>query len=381
MNMKRFFIVTAAVYSLFPALAFAAKGKDYMVGAYYYPWYTDEKFQNGRLARSHTLIYHLNPQMTPELGWYSQTHPEVISQHYKWAKHAGIDFFVTSFWGIGTPTDKTTSECMFDNPDRGNIKLAVFFEPKITLANVADQTDYLCDNYFNRPGYFRIDNKPVIFVYLTRVMSDANLAAYTNSIRTAARNKDVGEVYIVGDEVFGSVSSFNAKRVKLLDAITNYDVYGNLGDLGASGQYVTTADLDTWKSTNKLWRTKAHHIGRDFIPAVTPGFNDTAVRNGHPPKSRKLNNNGYAFGTLFAGLLDRAKSIADRNMIMVTSWNEWYEDTQIEPVAIAPPTNVDDSNTTKSFTCGLYYNGYGMLYLDILREKTTQPSVSENNRK
>ena len=351
---------------------FAAADKNYFVGAYYYPWYTDEKFQNGDLARNHTLIYHLNPQQTPKLGWYSQTHPEVISQHYKWAKYAGIDFFVTSYWGQGKNEDNVIRNCMFDNPDRGDIKLAVFFEPGINLENVTSQTNYLCDNYFNRPGYLRIDKKPVIFVYLTRVMSDVNLAAYTNSIRTAARNKGVGEVYIVGDEVFGGADRFSDKRVKLLDAITNYDVYGNLGELGASGQYVTTANLDKWKSVNDSWRAEAHSVGRDFIPAVTPGFNDKAVRDGHEPKSRKLNNDGNAFGTLFAGLLDSAKSTADRNMIIVTSWNEWCEDTQIEPTAVAPPTNVDDSNSTNGFTRGLYYNGYGTLYLDILRDKTAQ---------
>lgn len=377
--MSKWFFIVAVVCFILPVLAFAAKGKDYMVGAYYYPWYTEENFHNDWLTRSHTLIYHLKPQQMPELGWYSQTHPEVISQHYKWAKYAGIDFFVTSYWGNGTPTDKTTRECMFDNPDRGDIKLCVFLEPSITPINsaitatdITNETNYLCDNYFKRPGYFRIDGKPVIFIYITRAMSDPNLTMCISTIRIAARNKGIGEVYIVGDEVFSGADRFKAERVRLLDAITNYDVYGSLRRLGASGQYVTTANLDTWKSTNKLWQTKAHSVSRDFIPAVSPGFNDTAVRDGHPPKSRKLNNDSAAFGSLFAGLLDRAKSIADRNIIMVTSWNEWYEDTQIEPTAIAPPTNIDDSNSTNSFTRGLYYNGYGMLYLDILRDKTTR---------
>ena len=145
---------------------FAATDTDYCVGAYYYPWYTDENFDNGDLTRKHTLIYHLKPSLSPELGWYSQTNPEVISQHYKWAKYAGIDFFITSYWGKGSSSDKTISQFMFDNPDRGDIKLAVFFEPVITLANLASEMNYLCDNYFKRPGYFRIDKKPVIFVYL-----------------------------------------------------------------------------------------------------------------------------------------------------------------------------------------------------------------------
>jgi hypothetical protein len=129
--------------------------------------------------------------------------------------------------------------------------------------------------------------------------------------------------------------------------------------------------LNAWQSDCNSWRTKAHSISREFIPAVSPGFNDRGVRSGHTPTSRKLYNETYAFGTLLSGMLDRAKSLADRDMIMVTSWNEWHEDTQIEPTISAPPTNIDDSNTTQNYTQGLYYNGYGMLYLNILRDKTT----------
>jgi glycoprotein endo-alpha-1,2-mannosidase len=375
------FAITALLVVSFCHRLFAAADKDYCVGAYYYPWYTDANFVNGDLSRNQTLIFHLKPRMSPQLGWYSQTRPEIISQHYKWAKYAGIDFFVTSYWGRGSITDNTTRDHMFGNPNRGNIKLAVFFEPTIRAADVTGEINYLCDNYFNRDGYFRIDNKPVIFVYLTRTMTDPILAAYTGNIRKAARDKGVGEVYIVGDEMFGFAKErFKPGRVKLLDAITNYDVYGHLGHLGAGGRYVSAANLDAWKVENALWQAKTHKVERDFIPAVTPGFNDKAVRPGHEPKSRKLNNDSGEFGSLFAGLLEGARQNADHDMIMITSWNEWYEDTQIEPTAIAPPTNIDDSPTARDYTRRLYYNGYGTLYLDIVRDKTTQSAVDNSAR-
>jgi len=68
-------------------------------------------------------------------------------------------------------------------------------------------------------------------------------------------------------------------------------------------------------------------------------------------------------------------------MIMVTSWNEWHEDTQIEPVTPAPATNLDDGATSGHYlgyyTDALYYNGYGMLYLNILRDKTTMLALCD----
>jgi hypothetical protein len=351
-----------------------AAGPDTFVGVYYYPWYTDSKFHAGTNPTGSTTVgYHLRPtQVLPELGWYDQDNASVISQHYNWARYAGIDFFVCSFWGSGTPTDNCIRNRLFTNPDIGNIKLCVFLEPSITPAQgapgatedeIMTQTYYLCDNYFNKSCYFYIDGKPVIFIYLTRTMADADLTLCINAIRTAAGNRGYN-VYIAGDEVWKSPGGGSGPRVSQMDAVTNYDVYGN----NSSTPFVTDSVLDTWKSRNTAWKNLADTYGTDFIPAISPGFNDRAVRleSNHPACSRKLNNESSGFGTLFTGMIDHLEP--DVQMVMINSWNEWHEDTQIEPTTVvATPTNVDDSATGNSYTQGVYYEGYGMRYLDILR--------------
>ena len=56
-------------------------------------------------------------------------------------------------------------------------------------------------------------------------------------------------------------------------------------------------------------------------------------------------------------------------MILITSWNEWNEDTAIEPVKYSHSTDTDDSKTGKNFTKGYIYNGFDTKYLEIISDK------------
>lgn len=58
------------------------------------------------------------------------------------------------------------------------------------------------------------------------------------------------------------------------------------------------------------------------------------------------------------------------NMLMINSWNEWHEDTQIEPVVSGGQvTGIPLNLTCYGNPCikSLEYEAYGELYLDILR--------------
>ena len=63
---------------------------------------------------------------------------------------------------------------------------------------------------------------------------------------------------------------------------------------------------------------------------------------------------------------------------MITSFNEWYEDTQIEATSgVAGTSSIDDSVTGKFYTEGDRYMDYGNLYLDILREEIDAADAAE----
>jgi len=130
-------------------------------------------------------------------------------------------------------------------------------------------------------------------------------------------------------------------------------------------------------------RKAAHAAGTAFVPAVSPGYNDRAVREGHPGRPRYFTDDPDSQeGDVFRMAIRQSgwnhRDPAAANMMMVTSFNEWYEDTQIEPTAgEGPTTREDDSPSADFYTHGDAYPDYGTLYLEILREETTRPGPAD----
>ncbi len=336
----------------------------YEVGVYYYPWYGGD-FHGGRYMRERLV-----PPQYPTLGEYDDRDAGVIAQHLAWSRQAHISLWVASWWGPDKREDRTLLQSILPHAELGDMNIALFYETTGRTGNfsdfdqVAPDIAYMAQHYFDHPNYLKIDGRPVLFVYLTRVLArNGTLEEFVVAMRTAAAEAG-SELYLVGDQVFGQPPA-SSDGLSLLDAVTNYDVYGSMGAKGYAGQVA----VDRYYAAQALWRQRAHEAGAAFVPAATPGFNDKGVREGHEATSRRLDRSAE-FGSLFRAMLEQAVGYTDEstgNMLMITSWNEWHEDTQIEPVAPGPTTAVDDSDSGRDISEGLEYEAYGERYLDILR--------------
>ncbi len=343
-----------------------------MVGVYYYPWYRAQGQRRGSNWRQ-VLRQRLVPPQAPKLGRYDSSDPNVVGDHIAQSVRGGIAFWASSWWRPGDYTDTTLRDVILEHPDAGKLKYAILYESTGRLGTfdrpnysrwISDLT-YLKETYFDHPYYLRIDGKPVVFVYLTREYFRNKGGDALREMREKFPN-----LYLVGDDVFGA--GYRAEWAKNFDAVTAYDVYGqSVGRLGG-----THAALEMLARNYASAKAAANSVGVAFMPTIAPGYNDTAVRRGHPGRARYFTDvensqEGDIFRAMIADVALPNLDARCGRIMMVTSFNEWYEDTQIEATAgTQPATAQDDSDSGTAHTGGQRYVDYGPLYLDILREAT-----------
>ena len=363
------------------------------VAVYYYPWYHTD-FHGRKYIRGE-----LNPPQMPVLGEYNDRSSKVIARHLEWSRQANVNLWVTSWWGPDSGTDVTTSNYILKHRDLRDHKLCLFYEAMGRIdvetnntSQVYSDIAYAAETYFNHPNYHRIDGRPVMFVYLTRVLERRELLEDVLSMmRTAAFDKG-HLLYIVGDHTYGSPPETKLQALDWLDAVTNYvsvetrlrvsvilachltvmrftlqDIFGSMG---RPDGFAKMKGVKKYSREQAGWKRAANAQGCAYIPGATPGYNDKAVRQGdYNAMSRKLDKR-KEYGSLFRMLLRKGRKLVDsktNNLLIVNSFNEWHEDTQIEPVVQGGATALPWFLTT-----GRVYRGYGELYLNILRKETTR---------
>ena len=348
----------------------SASTNDIKVGTYYYPWYGPT---TGGHAFTETLRDHLVPKQYPELGYYNSADAAVIEAHINHSVEANIQFWVCSWWGPGGYDDNIIKNHILAHPQAGKLKYAIFYESPGRLGyssdpdytNLMPDFHYLAENYFSHPHYLRIDDRPVVFIYLSRLYFRT-----TGDEELAELRATYPYLYIVGDEIYDW--HYNSNNAAKWDAVTAHDMYTRL--LGVYG--ATHQALERLEELLDDGKTAANKVGVGLIPFCAPGYNDRGVREGHTGVPRyfeddPLSKEGDFFRSMLRDVVVPKVDPLAEKMLMVVTFNEWHEDTQIEPtMGTAGTTDEDDSDTGDYYTEGDYYTDYGHLYLEILRQET-----------
>lgn len=372
-----------------------------LVGAYYYLW-NPENFSGG------TLRAHLAPPQLPSSSQVDSSRPATAARDITNARRAGIDFFAIDWWpddpGYSGRDYRQADAAMKDflaAPDISKMKFAMFYEtwnlgfdggrestPVTFRMELHFESDLLsfADHYFGNPSYLRIHGRPVVFLYLTRTLT-GDVAAMMQGARTVLEAHGY-DPFFIGDEVYWRVTpqtvnpagpvlttAPQVNRIEQFDAVSSYTLYYGdpdpfLGPIADFTTYPGATDL-VGDERRLLEEYRTATGGRvPVVPDVGPGFNDRGFRllTNHPAQPRQWRAGAGPASTL--DHLFREVAIPELDpalpMVMVTSWNDWNEDTAIEPVG-GTATRADDSPSGSSYTQGYAYGGEGHAALGVLR--------------
>ena len=317
------------------------------VGAFYHAWYltmgNDAKWdhwnQNNRLPP-----LDISSDYYPLLGAYSSTDPEVIAQHFAWMREAGIGIVISSWWGRSSPTDRILP-LMLDIVDHYGLKMAFVLEQYDgrTAKNMADSIRYIYRTYGDHPAFywttetsrFSPDDrkKGLFFMWNTTQPEDGKPPVpfdYWREALDTLHSEETGAI-VLTDEYY---SDYLTK--------SHFDGSYNYGVL----------DID------EVGYTYSHDLpdGAWYVPGINPGF--SAWRIGYDAILDTPRKDGQTY-------IDRWESMFDvgiePHMVVITTFNEWHEGTQIEPA--------QSGVTTPN---GYEYLDYGDLgpegYLKLTRE-------------
>ena len=327
---------------------------EYYTGVYYYPWY-DPNYAHewtGQYPRDFLV-----PQQPPMLDHYSCRDLQVIGQHLDWMQEYGVDFLVSSWWGQNTWEDITLRNYLLPKLENTPVRFTVYYEsPQLgfdpggfTIEGAKEEQlisdfNYIAETYFDHPNILKVEGKPVVFIYLSRIFS-GNYEQAFSKIRSDLLIAGY-DIFLVGDEVGWGTPSVS--HMQFLDAVSPYIMYGNPKHNGYAIDQDFFADISIQV---REWEELAHKENKFVLPNVHPGFNNRAggVTNYVWPRQSQAS---AASTSMLEEYTKVMLPFVDPHlkMIMITSWNEWHEDTQIEPTIVATATNLDNSDSGSLYT-------------------------------
>ena len=323
-----------------------AVSSDYYIACHYFPGWAVRA--NGASGFSKITDF---PERTPLMGYYDEKNPEVIDWEIKWAREHGINCFIYCWYrrmtNVGKPVTKEGLSLAhqldaLEKAKYGNMMdFAIMWECD-NAANAADEDDLLnnllpfwVENYFSKPNYMKIDNKPVLFVY------DYSFHIY-ETFETPEKLKHALDALREKSKEYG----FDGMIIQVEYRYDDPEVLKRYKDSGFDNVFAYCWHSKTRMPTQEevidtqMYYMNSHYeFDKDFtICTCSQSWDPYPWYRGNKARCAKvqrwkLTPNNWRI------LLEKVKALADgmpdsalgKKLIMMDNWNEWGEGHYIAP--------------------------------------------------
>ena len=291
--------------------------------AFYYGWFGNPKNPAwGRVdAAKHEID---NTARYPAKGAYSSHDPAIIEWQIDQAKAAGITGFVVSWWGLGDwdQWHDDSLAMLLKCAEQKHFKISIYWERapgdgQGQIDGAINDISYVLNKYGKSAAFLKVDGKPVIFAY-NRVTIFAMPVTSWPAIIQGIRER-------AGDFVFiGDIGDDQQRPgAYLFDGVHSYGV--NLPD--DLREHMTVDKLSALHAFLARYDTNTANIARQrnriCCLLVSPGFD---ARKAYKWNTQFDRLDGQTYRTYWDEALK-----ASPDWVIITSWNEWGEGTEIEP--------------------------------------------------
>jgi len=335
-------IIALAAILVLPVLHFlptqvAIRGATYerRVCAFYYTWYRNStvypsEFPSGAGGWSHWEENGHFPWVDPmdigsaqhptlntsDVVLFDSGDPAAIRFHMDCATYAGINTFITTWWGPGNYVDHNFGQLLnITALDDYDMEHTIYFETVQDrynrtkpwgLDNLVGDIEYVLSKYGGHPKFLKVGSRPVIFVYATEsTQRVSNWSVAVQRIRA-----DGYDPFLIAD-----LGGPQAPPIEFLRVFDGFHVYNPLGI------YRDEPENALSRFTTMVSSSRAY--GKLSCVTTLPGYNDTQVRDGVIPLRRQG-------GSVYQQSWSVAKQ-ANPDWALICTFNEWHEGTEIEP--------------------------------------------------
>lgn len=312
------------------------------IHTFYYIWYGNVETDGEYRGWNHPIIPHkvdttwndtpphsggddVGSNFYPQLGSYSSNDPRTIETHMEQMHDAGIGVVSLSWWGKGGFTDQSIMAIM-DAAQKYGLKVCFHIEPRYdSVEDFRMNMEYISENYNDHQALFRLNGLPLYYLYNSFKLETEEWYEMLNpDSATTIRNTKMDGLFI-----------------NLLTSQFDGDFTVRSGFDGFYTYYAS--DGFAYGCTTSNWPHLAGFARENnliYIPCAGPGYRDTRVRPWNDKNTKKRDKGDY-----YEAMMRKAAE-SGPDFIGITSFNEWFEGTQIEP---AVPKSIE----------GYTYEDYG----------------------